>query len=238
MIDLLEVDNMTEKEIREAVYEANLSLKEHGLVIFTWGNVSMVDRERERFCIKPSGVSYEEMEPEDMVFVDFSGKTLGGDKKPSSDTMTHLALYKHFDEIGAVVHTHSTFATTFAQAGMELPCYGTTQADDFYGAVRVTRDMTKEEIALDYEWNTGLVMCERLKGEDPMQSPALLVKGHGPFAWGKDAMQAVHHAVVLEQCAHMAILTRLLNPCVDPLNQPLLDKHFLRKHGKNAYYGQ
>ena len=229
---------LTEKEMRERVCEENLALQKHGLVIFTWGNVSMVDRERECFCIKPSGVSYAEMKPEHMVFVNFKGETLGGSYRPSSDTMTHLALYLNYPQIGGVVHTHSTYATAWAQAGKDLPCFGTTHADDFRGAVRTTRPMTREEIEGEYEWNTGLVLCETIGNRDPLESPALLVFGHGPFVWGRDAEEAVHNAVVLEECAKMGILTREINREAQGLDPVLVDKHFLRKHGNNAYYGQ
>lgn len=215
-------------------------LPEYGLITFTWGNVSAIDRESGLIAIKPSGVPYEEMRMEQMVVLDLDGKKVEGDLNPSSDTPTHLALYRAFPEIGGVVHTHSSMATCFAQAEIDLPCYGTTHADYFYGAVPVTRMLTATEINEGYEHNTGLVILETFKARklDPMATPAVLVRKHGPFTWGKDPMKAVENAVVLEECCKMAHATRTLNPSVLPAPQCLMDKHYYRKHGANAYYGQ
>jgi len=229
---------MNLKSLKEQVFEANLELVRYNLVIFTWGNVSAVDRENNLIVIKPSGVSYEEMKPSDMVVLSLDGKKIEGDLRPSSDTNTHLVLYNAFNEIGGIVHTHSTYATTFAQAGCGIPCFGTTHADYFYGDIPVTRKMTKIEIEGDYETETGKVIVERFRGIDASMVPGVLVFNHGPFSWGKDARDAVHNAVVMEQAAKMALGTRLLSPQLGSIDQTLLDKHFLRKHGKNAYYGQ
>lgn len=219
-------------------FEANMMLPEYKLITFTWGNVSMIDREKGLVAIKPSGVSYEGMKQEDMVVLDLDGNKVSGDYKPSSDTATHLALYKAFPNIGGIVHTHSPWATTFAQAGMSLACYGTTHADHFYGTIPCTRALTDAEIESEYELNTGNVIIETFQNLDPDAIPAVLVKNHGPFVWGKDAKDAVHNAVVLEEVAKMAARMLRLNPDAQPVPQALLDKHFLRKHGKNAYYGQ
>ena len=225
------------EQLKETVLQANLLLPKHNLVTFTWGNVSAIDRETKLVVIKPSGVSYETMTAEDMVVVDLSGNVVEGTLNPSSDTPTHLELYKAYPEIGGVVHTHSRWATTFAQAGLPIPALGTTHADDFYGDIPVSRRMTPDEIAGAYEKETGTVILETV-GDNAMDVPAVLVHSHGPFAWGKDAMEAVHKAVVLEEVAFMAWHAMQLNPRLPRMQQELLDKHFLRKHGKHAYYGQ
>ncbi|MFR5888517.1 MAG: L-ribulose-5-phosphate 4-epimerase [Oscillospiraceae bacterium] len=227
--------------LKEEVCRANLLLPEHGLVTFTWGNVSGVDRESGMMVIKPSGVDYEGMSPEDMVVVSLeTGERVEGRWKPSSDTATHVALYNAFPTLGGVVHTHSRWATSFAQAGRGIPAFGTTQGDYFYGEIPVTRKMTPEEIAGSYELETGNVIIETFRERriDPDQVPAALVYSHGPFAWGKDAMNAVHNAVVLEEVAFMAFHAMALTPGLPPMQQELLDKHYLRKHGPGAYYGQ
>ena len=225
--------------LKMQVLEANLLLPKYGLITFTWGNVSGIDREKGHVVIKPSGVEYEGMTADHMVVVDLeTGKTIDGDLSPSSDTATHLALYKSFPNIGGVVHTHSRWATIFAQAGMSIPALGTTHADYFYGEIPCTRKMTSSEITGEYEAETGKVMIERFSGIDPDTVPAALVYSHGPFTWGKDAADAVHNAVVLEEIAFMAWHNLMLEPKIKPMQQELLDKHYLRKHGKNAYYGQ
>ena len=226
------------ENLKQTVLQANLLLPKHGLVTFTWGNVSGIDRESGLVVIKPSGVSYEGMTVEDMVVVDLSGQVIEGKWKPSSDTPTHLELYKAFPEVGGIVHTHSRWATTFAQAGRDIPAMGTTQGDYFYGAIPCTRPMTDEEIGGEYEKETGLVIVETFQNNDPMTIPAVNVNSHGPFAWGKDSMDAVHNAVVLEEVAFMDWHAMMLNPQRGAMQQSLLDKHYLRKHGKNAYYGQ
>jgi L-ribulose-5-phosphate 4-epimerase len=224
--------------LKKQVWQANLLLPKHGLVVFTWGNVSAVDREHGLVVIKPSGVEYDALTPEDMVVVDLqTGETVEGTLKPSSDTETHLALYRSFQNIGGVVHTHSRWATIFAQAGLAVPPLGTTHADYFYGDIPCTRKMTAGEIGGAYERETGNVIIETFQGKNPDDVPAVLVQGHGPFAWGKDAADAVHNAVVLEEVAMMAWHTRLLSPDAR-LDTALLDKHYLRKHGKNAYTGR
>ncbi|QKO39923.1 L-ribulose-5-phosphate 4-epimerase [Serratia marcescens] len=227
-------------ELKRQVLAANLSLPAYGLVTFTWGNVSAIDRERGLVVIKPSGIAYEAMTLEDLVVVDLEGKVCEGHRKPSSDTATHLALYRAFADIGGVVHTHSRNATIWAQAGQPIPALGTTHADYFYGDIPCTRPMSEAEIAGDYEGETGKVIIETFNqaGRDPQQVPGVLVYSHGPFAWGKDAADAVHNAVVLEEVAIMAMATRQLAPAIAPMQPELLDKHFLRKHGKHAYYGQ
>ncbi len=226
-------------ELKERVCEANLLLPKHGLVTFTWGNVSGVDREKGLMVIKPSGVEYDGMSPQDMVVVDLeTGKRVEGQWKPSSDTDTHLALYRAFPKLGGVVHTHSRWATTFAQAGRAIPAMGTTQGDYFYGDIPCTRKMTPAEIEGSYELETGNVIIETFQGMEPMDIPGVLVHSHGPFAWGKDPLNAVHNAVVMEEVAFMDWHTMLLNPESGRMQQELLDKHYLRKHGANAYYGQ
>ena len=225
--------------LKELVCKANLELPKYGLVTFTWGNVSGVDRESGLMVIKPSGVEYDNMTAEDMVVVSLkTGEKVEGKWKPSSDTATHVALYNAFPEIGGIVHTHSRQATSFAQAGRGIPAYGTTHGDYFYGEIPCTRKMTPEEIAGEYEKETGNVIIETFKDLDENTIPAVLVNSHGPFSWGTDPENAVHNAVVLEELAFMALQTEILNPDIRPMQQELLDKHFLRKHGKNAYYGQ
>lgn len=225
------------EELKAKVCQANLDLVRHGLVIFTWGNVSAVDREGGLVVIKPSGVSYDAMKPEDMVVVDLDGKVVEGKLRPSSDTPTHLVLYRAFSGIGGVVHTHSTYATAWAQAGKDLPNIGTTHADYFHDAVPCTPDMTRDEVMGDYELETGNVIVRRFEGIDPVHTPGVLVKNHGPFSWGKDAAEAVHNAVVLEQVAKMAYIAYGVNPSLT-MNPLLVEKHFSRKHGPGAYYGQ
>ncbi len=227
------------ERLKEQVFRANLLLPKHGLITFTWGNVSGIDRQQGLVVIKPSGVSYEEMKAEDMVVVEMkTGKTVEESLKPSSDTQTHLELYKAFPNIGGIVHTHSRWATTFAQAGRGILALGTTQADYFYGEIPCTRKMTTAEIEGEYEKETGLVIKETFRGKDPDAIPAVLVHSHGPFVWGTGPMDAVHNAVVLEEVAFMNFHTMLLAPGISPMPQELLDKHYLRKHGANAYYGQ
>lgn len=220
------------------VCRANLALVEHKLVIFTWGNVSGIDRKKGVVAIKPSGVSYDALTPEKIVLLDMDGKVIEGDLRPSSDTPTHLELYRCFPEVGGVCHTHSPKATAWAQACREIPAMGTTHADHFYGPIPATDVMTRAEIEGDYELNTGKVIVRRFAGMDPMSIPAVLVSGHGPFTWGKNADKAVENAAVLEQVAAMAFETIALNPGIGGISRTLLDKHYLRKHGKNAYYGQ
>ena len=226
------------KELKEKVFKANLDLVRHGLVIFTWGNVSGIDRERGLVVIKPSGVDYDAMKASDMVVVDLStGEVVEGDLRPSSDTPTHLAIYRAFAEAGGVVHTHSTYATAWAQAGLDLPNIGTTHADYFHEAIPCTLDMTQDEVNGDYELETGHVIVRRFEGMNPMHTPGVLVKNHGPFTWGKSPADAVHNAVVLEQVAKMAYIAKTLNPSLT-MNPLLVEKHYMRKHGPNAYYGQ
>jgi len=227
------------EELKEQVCRANLLLPEHGLVTFTWGNVSGIDRKTGLVVIKPSGVSYDAMQAGDMVVVDLETvAVVEGRLKPSSDTPTHLELFKAFPNIGGIVHTHSRWATTFAQAGRSLMALGTTHADYFYGEIPCTRKMTAAEIAGEYEKDTGTVIIETFRDKDPDAIPAVLVHSHGPFAWGVDAMNAVHNAVVLEEVAFMNFHAMMLEPKISPMQQELLDKHYLRKHGANAYYGQ
>ena len=224
--------------LKREVCRANLLLPRYGLVTFTWGNVSGIDRESGLVVIKPSGVAYDEMQDEDMVVVDLqTGAVVEGRYKPSSDTPTHLELYRTYPTVGGVVHTHSTYATAWAQSGRGIPAYGTTHGDYFYGTIPCTRRMTKEEIAGDYEGNTGKVITETVPAKAAAAVPAALVHSHGPFVWGDDPTDAVHHAVVLEELARMALLTERLGN-ETPMQQELLDKHFWRKHGENAYYGQ
>ncbi|MGI6738732.1 MAG: L-ribulose-5-phosphate 4-epimerase [Christensenellales bacterium] len=224
--------------LKKTVCEANLMLKEYHLVIFTWGNVSAIDRETGLVVIKPSGIEYDGMKPSDMVVVDLDGNRIEGTYKPSSDTPTHLELYKAFSKIGGVVHAHSRWATVFAQAGRSIPALGTTHADYFYGTIPCTREMTMQEITGAYEKETGSVIVETFQGQNPLAVPGVLVHTHGPFAWGTDAEDAVHNAVVLEQVAFMAYHSLQLNGELSTMSQVLLDKHYLRKHGANAYYGQ
>lgn len=226
------------EQLKQRVFEQNLALVGHGLVILTWGNVSAIDCEKGLVVIKPSGVSYDEMTAEDMVVVDLDGKTVEGKFRPSSDTPTHIELYKAFPDIGGVVHTHSTYAVAWAQSGRSIPPYGTTHADAFYGQVPCTRALTKAEIEKDYELNTGKVIVETFSGIDCNAVPAVIVKNHGPFTWGATPEKAVQNAVTLEEVAKMALLTERLNPEVKPVDKHLLNKHYFRKHGKNAYYGQ
>ena len=228
------------KKLKHAVYEANMELPRRGLVTYTWGNVSGIDREAGLFVIKPSGVDYELLTPDDMVVIDMEGNRVEGKYNPSSDTATHLELYKAFPELGGVVHTHSPWATSWAQAGRDIPCYGTTHADYMYGPIPCARNLTPEEINGEYEKNTGLVIIETFKNRNinPVYVPAVLCTNHGPFTWGKNAAEAVHNAVVLEEVAKMATLTELNNPKVQPAPDCIKEKHFMRKHGPNAYYGQ
>lgn len=228
------------EELKEQVYLANMELPKRKLVTYTWGNVSGIDREKGLFVIKPSGVDYDMLKPSDMVVMDLQGNKVEGDLNPSSDTKTHLVLYNAFPSIGGIVHTHSPYAVAWAQAGEDLPCYGTTHADYFYGNIPCARHLTQEELDEDYEHNTGMTIVETFKerGIDPKAVPAVLCYSHGPFTWGKDADQAVYHSVVLEECAKMGIYTRILNPNAAPAPQRMQDKHYMRKHGPNAYYGQ
>jgi L-ribulose-5-phosphate 4-epimerase len=227
-------------QLKQEVLEANLDLPKHGLVTFTWGNVSGIDREQNLVVIKPSGVPYEDLKAEDLVVVDLDGNIVEGSLRPSSDTATHLALYRAFPRIGGIVHTHSPWATSWAQASRPIPPLGTTHADYYYGEIPCTREMTQKEVESAYELETGNVIIETFqkKGLDPVAVPGVLVSNHAPFCWGKDAHQAVHNAVVLEEVAKMALQTFQLNPAVQSMDQFLLDKHYLRKHGAAAYYGQ
>lgn len=226
------------EELKREVFEANIELQRRGLVVYTWGNASGIDRNKGLVVIKPSGVPYESLKPEDMVVVDMNGNVVEGRFKPSSDTPTHLVLYSAFKNIGGIVHTHSTHATQWAQAGRGIPCFGTTHADYFYGQIPCTRPMTRDEIDGEYERQTGNVIVETFKDKNPDYIPAVLVYGHGPFTWGKNPADAVHNSAVLEEVAKMALGTLLLSPNAKPVSQALLDRHFLRKHGPNAYYGQ
>ena len=225
------------EELKESVYLANLDLVHHGLVIFTWGNVSGIDRERGLVVIKPSGVSYDRMKPKDMVVMDLYGNRVEGDMKPSSDTPTHIFLYLQFPDIGGVVHTHSAWATSWAQARRPIPAYGTTHADYFYGEIPCTRPLTNEEVEDQYELNTGVVIVETFRDLDPMALPGVLVSQHGPFSWGKDEHDAVHNAKVIDEVARMAYYNESLGN-TSPVDPYLLEKHYQRKHGKDAYYGQ
>lgn len=226
------------ENLKQKVYEANLKLVEYKLVLFTWGNVSEIDRETGLVVIKPSGVSYEKMKPEDMVVMNLDGEKVEGELNPSSDTPTHLELYRRFPEIGGVAHTHSTFAVSFAQAASDIPCYGTTHADFAFGSVPCTRDLTKEEIEGEYELNTGKVIaeCFETRNIDYNAVPAVLVRSHGPFTWGKDGYDAAKNSAILEEVAKMSYLSRTLD--AEPANEHILSKHYYRKHGANAYYGQ
>ena len=228
------------EQLKQEVYEANMLLPKYHLVTFTWGNVSGIDREKGLFVIKPSGVDYDKLTPDSMVVVNLEGEVVEGDYRPSSDTPTHVVLYNRFQEIGGVVHTHSPWATSWAQAGRGIPCYGTTHADYLYGQVPCVRTLTKEEIETAYEKNTGVLIADEFErlAVDYLATPAVLCKNHGPFTWGKDAKEAVHNEVVLEEVAKMAARCEQIDPKVNPAPQELQDKHYYRKHGKNAYYGQ
>ncbi|MBR4669025.1 MAG: L-ribulose-5-phosphate 4-epimerase [Butyrivibrio sp.] len=226
--------------LKEKVYEANMLLPKYGLITFTWGNASEIDREKGLFVIKPSGVEYDKLSPDDMVVVDLDGNKVEGRYNPSSDTATHAVLYNAFEKVNGIVHTHSTWATSWAQAGRGIPCYGTTHADYLYGEVPCVRNLSKKEIDEGYEHNTGVLIADYFKENniDPVAMPAVLCKNHGPFTWGKNALDAVHNAVVLDECAKMAALCEMINPNVMPAPKELQDKHYLRKHGPGAYYGQ
>ncbi len=226
------------ERLKQEVYEANMELVEKGLVIYTWGNVSGIDRNTGLVVIKPSGVDYDTLKPEDMTVVDLQGNVVEGRFKPSSDTKTHLVLYRTYPQIGGIVHTHSVWAVAFAQAGMPIPALGTTHADYFYGDIPCTRGLTEEEINGDYEENTGNVIVETIGENDPMSCPGIVVRNHGPFSWGKSAKGAVYNAVVLDKVAEMDAKTFMVDPGADRAPQYLLDKHYFRKHGANAYYGQ
>lgn len=226
------------EKLKQEVYEANMCLPEYGLVTFTWGNASGIDRASGLFVIKPSGVAYKELRPEDMVVVNLDGEVVEGHYRPSSDTPTHVQLYRDFPKIGGIVHTHSSWATSWAQAGRGIPCYGTTHADYMYGEIPCVRNLTPHEIEEAYEKNTGVLISAYFKDRDYEAMPAVLCKNHGPFTWGKNAKEAVHHAVVLEEVAKMACRCEMINPKVQPAPQELQDKHYFRKHGKDAYYGQ
>jgi len=225
------------QQLKEIVYEANLDLVKHNLVIFTWGNVSAIDRQKKVISIKPSGVAYDNMKADDMVILDLEGNVIDGSLKPSSDTPTHIELYRHFPDIGGIVHTHSTYATAWAQAGKNIPIIGTTHADYFSDDIPCTADMTKEAIEGDYEKETGSIIVDTFKNINPTHVPGVLVKNHGPFTWGKTPDEAVHNSVVLEQLAKMACVSLSVNPATG-MNTHLVTKHFNRKHGENAYYGQ
>jgi L-ribulose-5-phosphate 4-epimerase len=225
-------------ELKRAAYEANIELDRRKLVVYNFGNVSEIDRDKGVIAIKPSGVPYADLRPDDMVVVDLDNKVVEGKLKPSSDTRTHTHLYRHFSSIGGVTHTHSTFATAWAQTQMDIPCLGTTHADFVYGDIPCTAIITDAQITRDYEEETGVQITDCFQQRSPEASPMVIVAGHGPFTWGKDAAKAVYHAVILEEVAHMAYLTRTLRPDIESLKQTIIDKHFLRKHGKNAYYGQ
>ena len=226
------------EELKRSVLEANLELPKKGLVTYTWGNVSGIDRKSNLIVIKPSGVPYEELKVEDLVVIDLDGNQIEGKLKPSSDTPTHLVIYRNFNQVGGVAHTHSRWATSWAQAGKGIPALGTTHADYFYGEIPCTRKMTSQEIKGEYELKTGEVIVETFLGRNPIYMPGVLVNNHGPFTWGIDAGEAVHNSVVLEEVAMMAYTARTLTPGINSIDQSLLDKHFLRKHGVNAYYGQ
>ncbi|MCR4458961.1 MULTISPECIES: L-ribulose-5-phosphate 4-epimerase [Pseudescherichia] len=226
------------QQLKQQVLAANLDLPRYGLVTFTWGNVSAIDRARGLVAIKPSGVSYDALKADDIVIVDLQGDVVEGTLRPSSDTATHLALYRRYPSLGGVVHTHSTHATAWAQAGLAIPALGTTHADYFLGDIPCTRALTEQEVQGEYELNTGRVIIETLKEGEPLHTPGVVVYQHGPFAWGKDAHDAVHNAVVMEEVARMAWIARSINPGLKPIDGYLMDKHFMRKHGAHAYYGQ
>ncbi|MCG8156987.1 L-ribulose-5-phosphate 4-epimerase [Brenneria goodwinii] len=226
------------QQLKQQVFDANMALPRHGLVTYTWGNVSAIDRQRQVIVIKPSGVAYDVMQPDDMVVVDMRGAVVEGGYRPSSDTATHLELYRRYPQIGGIVHTHSTHATAWAQAGLAIPALGTTHADYFYGDIPCTRPLTAQEVDTEYEKNTGVVIAETLGDSNPLHTPGIIVYQHGPFCWGKDADEAVHNAVVLEEVAKMAWIARSINPRLHSIDGYLMNKHFSRKHGPNAYYGQ
>jgi L-ribulose-5-phosphate 4-epimerase len=225
-------------ELKREVYEANMELQRRNLVVYTWGNVSQIDRAKSVIAIKPSGVAYEKMTADDIVIVDLENNIVEGKMRPSSDTKTHTHLYRHFDSIGGVTHTHSTYATAWAQTQQGIPCYGTTHADYAYGEIPCTAVMTDQQIERDYEEETGVQITDCFKSRNPKEVPMVIVAGHAPFTWGKSAAESVYHAVILEEIARMAYLTKTLQQTTPPLKQTLVDKHYLRKHGKNAYYGQ
>jgi len=225
-------------ELKREVYEANMELQRRNLVVYTWGNVSQIDRAKGVIAIKPSGVAYEVMTPEDIVIVDLENNIVEGKMRPSSDTKTHTHLYRHFDSIGGVTHTHSTYATAWAQTQQAIPCYGTTHADYAYGEIPCTAVMSAEQIERDYEEETGVQITDCFKDRNPKEVPMVIVAGHAPFTWGKSGADAVYHAVILEEIARMAYLTKTLQSSTAALKQGIVDKHYLRKHGKNAYYGQ
>jgi L-ribulose-5-phosphate 4-epimerase len=229
---------MSYDELKRQAFEANMELNRRGLVLYTWGNVSQIDRGRGVFAIKPSGVPYDKLAAADMVVVDMDNRTVEGKLKPSSDTRTHTHLYLHFEAIGGITHTHSTPATAWAQAQQGIPCFGTTHADYAYGDIPCTALMNNEQIERDYEEETGVQITDVFKKRNPLETPMVIVAGHAPFTWGKDAAEAVYHAVVLEEIARMAILSKTIRPSLAPLKQEIVDKHYRRKHGKNAYYGQ
>lgn len=229
---------MSFKDLKQAAWEANMELNARGLVLYTWGNVSQADRERGVFAIKPSGVPYERLTADDMVVVDFDNNRVEGHLNPSSDTRTHTHLYRHFPAIGGVTHTHSTYATAWAQAQQDIPCFGTTHADYAYGSIPCTKVMSNAQIERDYEEETGVQITDVFAGRNPMEVPMVIVAGHAPFTWGKSAADSVYNAVVLEEIARMALLTKTIDPSREPLKQEIVDKHYRRKHGKNAYYGQ
>jgi L-ribulose-5-phosphate 4-epimerase len=229
---------MSYTELKREAWEANMELNARGLVLYTWGNVSQLDRDRGVLAIKPSGVPYERLTAGDMVVVDLDNQRVEGVLNPSSDTRTHTHLYRHFPEIGGVTHTHSTYATAWAQAQRDIPCFGTTHADYAYGSIPCTAVMTDQQIERDYEEETGVQITEAFRDRNPLETPMAIVAGHAPFTWGKDAAESVYHAVVLEEIARMAYLTRSIDPARGPLKQSIVDKHYLRKHGKDAYYGQ
>ncbi|HBR2914330.1 TPA: L-ribulose-5-phosphate 4-epimerase [Klebsiella pneumoniae] len=226
------------QQLKQQVFEANMDLPRYGLVTFTWGNVSAIDRQRGLVVIKPSGIAYESMTVDDMSVVDLQGHVVEGRRRPSSDTATHLALYRRYPDLGGVVHTHSTHATAWAQAGLAIPALGTTHADYFFGDIPCTRALSAQEVDEAYELNTGQVIIETLGDANPLHTPGIVVYQHGPFAWGKDAHEAVHNAVVMEEVARMAWIARGINPQLQPIDSWLMNKHFQRKHGPNAYYGQ
>lgn len=229
---------MSYAELKEQAFEANMELNRRGLVLYTWGNVSQIDRDRGVFAIKPSGVPYEMLTAADIVVVDLENRVVEGALKPSSDTRTHTHLYRSFTAIGGITHTHSTYATAWAQAQQEIPCFGTTHADYAYGAIPCTAVISDKQIDRDYEEETGVQISDAFENRNPIETPMVIVAGHAPFTWGKDAAEAVYNAVVLEEIARMAILTRTINPSAKPLKQEIVDKHYLRKHGKDSYYGQ